>query len=118
MDLIPKKRMPDESGRFVMATCNDGKLSFAEYPWQEFDLDALQADEPCRVLFSVDRQGIVSANAKSDYWLIAAVDLPPVQYDEVDSGEKDEDGSPIITKSASTLKGEDIGVTVWALPSS
>jgi hypothetical protein len=86
----------------------------------ELDLAALQTDEPRRVRVTVNYDGEISVNAKSDYWLVAEIDIPAKKYTEKAVAHKF--GEPVLSKEKEPqtvqerMEIEKVDVTLWPLP--
>ncbi|MGE5584043.1 MAG: hypothetical protein ACM309_00665 [Bacillota bacterium] len=52
----------------------------------------------------------------SHYWLLVEVNLPPQQFNYIDTGQVDELGSPILQREPIPLDLSALEVKVWALP--
>lgn len=50
------------------------------------------------------------------YWLLAEVNLPPQQFNYIDTGQVDELGAPILQREPVPLDLSALEVKVWALP--
>lgn len=78
------------------------------------DLTSFQGG-PVRVYF--DQDGTLSLDLYRDYyWLLAECILPDRRYDQVDSGQVDPNGQPIMRTVEKLLNLQDIGITVFPLP--
>ena len=53
---------------------------------------------------------------KEHFWQIMEFDVPEIQYQQVDTGEIDEDGNPIMTSEALPLDLADAEIKTWDLP--
>lgn len=111
--ITPSARMPAEEGDFVTTQLNGTVLSFLEYPKQIFDLSGLQGDDPQRLLFSVNKNGDISINAKEDFWLIATVDTPGKTYTEMK--QKDGEGNLVSVMRPNSIVKGDLNIIIWRL---
>lgn len=122
MEIIPTEYIPGKSGKFATVLLVDDVISFAEYPGQVFDLAELLTDAAKCLRFSVDRNGNISLDAHSDFWLIAELALPARTY--TNNPALDKAGKPVLgengeSKTISTAKpvtADEIKLTIWQLP--
>jgi hypothetical protein len=65
----------------------------------------------------LDLDGGYSMDPKKDhYWQIAELDVPEIQYQQVDSGETDNDGNSIMISEVLPLDLTDTKIAKWELP--
>ena len=67
----------------------------------------------------LDPDGTYSLDPSKDhYWQMAELDVPEIQYEQVDIGEIDEDGNPVMVSKALPLDLTDIEIEIekWELP--
>lgn len=65
----------------------------------------------------LDADGNYSLDKHKDHaWQIAEFQVPKQQYTEVDTGEKDEKGNPVVRLEPIPIDLDDVDIKVWELP--
>ena len=72
------------------------------------------ARKSSKARITMDRDGNISVNTEKDYWLVAEVDVPDVEYVEQPTGEKSDDGTDVVSRVRAQIK--DVNVKLWPLP--
>lgn len=95
--------------RIAAFECNAGKMS-----QKTIDLTPYAGQH---VRIWLDPDGSYSLNPhKNHYWQVAEFDVPKIQYQQVDTGEVDEDGNPIMVSEALPLDLTNVEIEKWDLP--
>ena len=64
----------------------------------------------------LNHDGTYSLDPKKDhYWQVAEIDVPEAKYQQIDTGEVDEDGNPVMV-SVAILDFTEIEIKKWELP--
>jgi len=116
-----KQHDPDRPNEAIKIDANPACLSVqpiscpgGEAQAVVIDLTPLQGG-PFRLY--LDSDGAISTDLYSDhYWLLAEGMLPDKQYDNVPTGQVDENGQPVTTMAERLLDLNDIDITVFPLP--
>ena len=74
------------------------------------DLAALQSQEPRTIWVTMDREGNLSIDAPTNYWLVAEVAIPPAQYVSIGKDEETQKQKRI------PMAPDKVHITVWPLP--
>ncbi|KGK88049.1 hypothetical protein [Clostridium sp. HMP27] len=111
------KIVEQNEGQKIQYRIKGNVLSFDEAI--SINLSRYQKDE--EVLLDLcldnDNQLVVSPSTKSNYlWYLANIKIPSKDYEYVDTGKQNEDGSKVLTRVAKPLNVEDVTLILWSLP--
>jgi hypothetical protein len=91
------------SGSFAVPVLEDEILTFDGY---EGEID-ISEHEGKRIAVSTDKDGNLSVDAPTDYWLLAEIDIPTAETVTIGEGEE---------ATSERVPIEEIEVRLWALP--
>jgi hypothetical protein len=102
-----------QDGPYAEVSFEDSVLRVAGI---SIDLDARQAD--AQVIIDITKRDgqIAEGISGQDGSYVASVILPPKEYEEIETGETEEDGSPKIERRALPLDVNKAVLKLWQLP--
>lgn len=93
----------------------DVSVSGATITIGDVTIDAAARQDESAVDVALRQEGSGSVTEGGSGHQIAAIQIPPTRYEEVDTGETDDDGEPVIERQAVALDPDEVLVTLWTV---
>lgn len=79
----------------------------------QYDTEARQGESEQIIDLRSDDTGAISEGG--DGHQVASIRIPPYRTEEVDTGETDEDGNPVIERQRLPINPDQVVITLWTL---